>query len=142
LLDRPPAVDEHKLAKAMELREAVQRVGESIVAQQSPSSSDIARINVAASGEAIPQLSADAATTVWVSDGLEAALSRIARDAIELFSGPLRNRIRICANPKCLGLFVDESRPGLRRWCSMTTCGDMAKKARFRKKAGSKTSAA
>ncbi|MEN8651219.1 CGNR zinc finger domain-containing protein [Streptomyces sp. 21So2-11] len=27
---------------------------------------------------------------------------------------------------------MDESRPGRRRWCSMSTCGDRAKKATYR----------
>ncbi|CAH2396154.1 CGNR zinc finger domain-containing protein [Mesorhizobium escarrei] len=137
LLDRAPAVDEQKLAKAISLRESLQRIGESIATRRSPDLSDIAQVNVAASVEVIPQLSEDAASVRWVAGGVEAALSRVARDAVDLFSGSFRDRIRICANPKCQGLFVDESRPGLRRWCSMTTCGDQAKKARFRKKAHS-----
>ena len=42
---------------------------------------------------------------------------------------PDRNsgRVRECANDKCLWLFLDESKNGTRRWCSMSACGNRAK---------------
>jgi predicted RNA-binding Zn ribbon-like protein len=132
LFERPPIVDELRLSKAVTLREAIQRTGEAIVRGQTPEASDITQINVAASVEVVPQLSEDGTSIRWVAGSVEGALSYVARDAIELYSSKLRQRIRICENPECAGLFVDESRPGKRRWCSMTTCGDQAKKARIR----------
>lgn len=36
-------------------------------------------------------------------------------------------RLRLCANDKCRWLFVDDSKGGSRRWCSMSTCGNRAK---------------
>jgi sugar lactone lactonase YvrE len=45
---------------------------------------------------------------------------------------PLRERIRVCASDDCSLLFVDASRPGQRRWCSMNTCGRRAKMATYR----------
>ena len=57
---------------------------------------------------------------------VEAALSTIAADAIELILGPQRSRIRVC--PECRMVFVDTSRPGKRRWCSSASgCGNRAK---------------
>ncbi|MCK2240393.1 MULTISPECIES: ABATE domain-containing protein [unclassified Crossiella] len=56
-----------------------------------------------------------------------ALLSAFARDAIELFGGPYRHRVRHCAAADCHLLFVDTSRPGARRWCSMQRCGNRAK---------------
>ncbi|MBZ7924836.1 ABATE domain-containing protein [Ensifer adhaerens] len=132
LFDHPPAADEQKLSKAIALREAIQRVGEAIARRTPPTARDVAQINVAASVDVAPQLSDDAAAIRWVAGGIEGALSHVARDAIDLYAGKLRQRIRICENVECAGLFVDESRPGKRRWCSMTTCGDQAKKARIR----------
>ncbi|MCL9761259.1 CGNR zinc finger domain-containing protein [Frankia sp. AiPa1] len=38
-----------------------------------------------------------------------------------------------CAGPDCRALFLDGSRPGRRRWCSMNTCGNKAKKAALRR---------
>ena len=51
----------------------------------------------------------------------------LARDAVDLFGGPLAHRIRICAADNRGLLFVDASQPGKRRWCSMERCGNRAK---------------
>ncbi|GAA1115817.1 ABATE domain-containing protein [Kribbella jejuensis] len=59
-------------------------------------------------------------------------LSTLARDAIELLTGPYADRIRACASDDCSLLFVDTSRPGRRRWCSMNTCGARAKMSTYR----------
>lgn len=65
-----------------------------------------------------------------------AALSVLARDAIDLFGGPLARRVRVCAAEDCGLLFVDASRPGRRRWCSMQRCGNLAKVRKHRAAAG------
>jgi predicted RNA-binding Zn ribbon-like protein len=38
-------------------------------------------------------------------------------------------RIRRCASPTCVLLFLDVSKSGGRRWCDMATCGNRAKVA-------------
>jgi predicted RNA-binding Zn ribbon-like protein len=40
------------------------------------------------------------------------------------------DRVRGCANPDCVLWFLDLSRPGTRRWCSMAGCGNRDKAAR------------
>jgi predicted RNA-binding Zn ribbon-like protein len=55
------------------------------------------------------------------------ALSTMAREMIELLSGPLAKRIRECASDDCPLVFVDTSRPGARRWCAMERCGNRHK---------------
>ncbi|HWD81706.1 MAG TPA: CGNR zinc finger domain-containing protein, partial [Kribbella sp.] len=59
-------------------------------------------------------------------------LSTLARDAVDLLTGPYAGRIRACAADDCSLLFVDTSRPGTRRWCSMSMCGARAKMAAYR----------
>jgi predicted RNA-binding Zn ribbon-like protein len=67
------------------------------------------------------------------ADPVAATLTLVARDALELAaSADLIARIRPCANPDCGALFLDLSRPGARRWCSMGTCGNQAKKQNLR----------
>ncbi len=39
-------------------------------------------------------------------------------------------RVRPCANPDCVLWFLDTSRPGTRRWCSMAACGNRDKAMR------------
>jgi predicted RNA-binding Zn ribbon-like protein len=56
---------------------------------------------------------------VWASDRpVEAVFATIARDAIDLLTGPLAGRIRECATPDCALLLVDRSGPGQRQWCA------------------------
>jgi len=55
------------------------------------------------------------------------ALSTLAREMIELLAGPFSGRIRECASSDCPLVFVDTSRPGARRWCSMERCGNRHK---------------
>jgi predicted RNA-binding Zn ribbon-like protein len=57
----------------------------------------------------------------------DAVLSTVARDAIDLFGGPRASRLKRCQGVNCAIPFVDTSRPGTRRWCSMERCGNRAK---------------
>ena len=92
-----------------------------------PRLGDIAIVNAAATiPPLVPALRPDGGTT-FVAPTAPAALSTIARDAVELFGGPLARRIRVCAAENCGLLLVDTSRPGRRRWCSMELCGNRAK---------------
>ncbi|WP_162068076.1 CGNR zinc finger domain-containing protein [Burkholderia sp. THE68] len=82
---------------------------------------------------ATPQLNArDGSVSVVSEDPFATALSLIARDAIDLVSGPLRHRVKACDQPDCRMLFVDTSPTGQRRWCSMQRCGSRAKVQAFK----------
>jgi predicted RNA-binding Zn ribbon-like protein len=59
-------------------------------------------------------------------------LAVLARDAVDLLTGAGAARVRMCAGEECTLLFVDESRAGNRRWCSMDACGARSKMARYR----------
>ncbi|WP_312888589.1 CGNR zinc finger domain-containing protein [Nonomuraea rhodomycinica] len=41
------------------------------------------------------------------------------------------SRVRPCAHPECVLWFLDVSKNGSRRWCSMESCGNRAKAGRF-----------
>jgi predicted RNA-binding Zn ribbon-like protein len=65
-------------------------------------------------------------------------LSDICLAIVELFGGVKAARIKQCASLTCARFFLDESKSGTRAWCSMKTCGNRMKAARFyerRKKA-------
>jgi predicted RNA-binding Zn ribbon-like protein len=115
------------------LRAAVTRIayglanGSPPVLVAPPRPDDVDAVNAAASAPPlVPALLADGGTTI-VAPTAAAALSTLARDAIDLFGGPLAQRIRVCAAENCGLLLVDTSRPGKRRWCSMELCGNRAK---------------
>jgi predicted RNA-binding Zn ribbon-like protein len=57
-------------------------------------------------------------------------LAPVLWSAGDLLTGPRLDRVRRCANPECGWLFLDDSRAGKRRWCSMSACGNRAKARR------------
>jgi predicted RNA-binding Zn ribbon-like protein len=59
-----------------------------------------------------------------------ALLAPVLWSAGDLLAGPRLDRVRRCANPECGWLFLDDSRAGKRRWCSMQSCGNRAKARR------------
>jgi predicted RNA-binding Zn ribbon-like protein len=74
-------------------------------------------------------------TQVQAGEGPLAVLAPIAIDAVRLVTGTEPGRIRRCDSDECGRWFVDTSKGGRRRWCSMTTCGNRAKAARHRRRA-------
>lgn len=62
--------------------------------------------------------------------GLEAPLWPVARSAADLLTSGQLGALCICAAERCDWLFLDASRNGSRRWCSMRTCGNRAKNRR------------
>nr|WP_055501631.1 ABATE domain-containing protein [Nonomuraea pusilla] len=67
-------------------------------------------------------------TADWTApDAIPAALSLLVIDAV--FTLP-HDRIRACG--RCGWLFLDSSRGGRRRWCSMSVCGNREKARRHR----------
>jgi predicted RNA-binding Zn ribbon-like protein len=115
------------LVRAKALRQAIWEAAHARAAGQPLPDDAVATINAAAAeAPLVPQLIADAAR--WAPPVRVAqALSTIAREMIELLSGPLAGRIRECASDTCPMVFVDSSRPGARRWCSMERCGNRHK---------------
>ncbi len=59
-----------------------------------------------------------------------ALLAPVLWSAGDLLAGPGLDKVRRCANPECGWLFLDDSRAGKRRWCSMSSCGNRAKARR------------
>jgi predicted RNA-binding Zn ribbon-like protein len=60
----------------------------------------------------------------------ELPLWRVALSARELLLTLPCRRLRICAGNECGWLFLDSSKAGRRRWCSMADCGNRAKARR------------
>jgi predicted RNA-binding Zn ribbon-like protein len=121
------------LGEARELREAIRRVLHCARQGGRPSESDLRLVNEwARSPVAAPQIGPDFARVSAGPDPVTGALARIARESVELVTGPDLARVRTCAG--CTLLFIDRSRPGTRRWCSMERCGNRNKTAHYREK--------
>ncbi|BCB84767.1 CGNR zinc finger domain-containing protein [Phytohabitans suffuscus] len=122
----PPDFSHPDLAAARRLREAIHAVALAIARDALPAPTDVASINIFAAtplGPPVLDPTARTARPPALATAHE-VLSAIARDAIELFSGPTRDRVRECEHEDCTVLFVDTSRSGNRRWCAMSPCGN------------------
>ena len=61
----------------------------------------------------------------------DVVMAEIATSAVRLMSE--RRTVKVCANPNCSWMFVDESRPRTRRWCNAGVCGSLTNVRRFRR---------
>ncbi|HET6711976.1 CGNR zinc finger domain-containing protein [Amycolatopsis sp.] len=118
------------LTAARELREAVYRL-----LRGGTAAADVATVNRWAAhpppGTALHVTPAGLRARP-VSPTVPALLGLIAADAVALLGGADAARVRECANPECSLLFLDTSRAGARRWCSMSACGSREKMQRYR----------
>jgi predicted RNA-binding Zn ribbon-like protein len=65
----------------------------------------------------------------WRFEQLDSPLWPVAHAAYTLLTGPRAGRIKRCTG--CPWLFVDQSKNGSRRWCSMEICGTSEKVRRY-----------
>ena len=116
------------------VREASARLFGSIAAERPPATEDLSfLLDCAANG-----LGGDAIGLNGVRPDLgrarwrdpDAVTAVLAMLAVEGFFTLPRERLRSC--PRCGWLFLDTSRGGKRRWCSMRTCGNREKVSRHR----------
>jgi predicted RNA-binding Zn ribbon-like protein len=130
----PSAAQVHE---ARELREAVYALMTAAMAGERMGTAARDRLNHAAAAPVpVPRLTASGTVALAADAPVAAVLSLVARDAIDLATSPtLLARVRPCAASTCGALFLDHSRPGTRRWCSMDICGNRAKKAGLKARA-------
>jgi predicted RNA-binding Zn ribbon-like protein len=130
---RPPSPREFE--RAIEVREMLHRLFDAEAGGKSPATRDLEGLNHAlAAAPARTTLRRERGGYGWDVDAKSAtALSLLAPvlwSAGDLLAGPRLDRVRRCANPECGWLFLDDSRAGKRRWCSMQSCGNRAKARR------------
>ena len=117
---------------AIALRELVYRVFSAVASGARVADVDLAALNRALA-EAPPRATLARLTGgyAWHVDqatpSAPALLAPILWSAADLLVQAPHRRIRQCANPQCLWLFIDASKNGTRRWCDMTACGNRAK---------------
>lgn len=119
------------LRDALELREAINRAVSARHDPQLPRAAVRVLNRWAAEPCLAPQISTARQPRWKEARTVHRALSTVAADAITLLSGPSSSKIKQCAGTGCTIYFVDESRSGRRRWCSMDDCGNAAKGAAF-----------
>jgi predicted RNA-binding Zn ribbon-like protein len=123
-------------ARAIALRDALYTVLRAHVDERRLPAGKLALVNREVSTlTARSRLKAGGAGFEWkwggAEDGLERILWPIARSISDLLTSTDLTRVRHCANDECGWLFLDASRNGSRRWCSMRDCGNRAKVNRY-----------
>ncbi|MGM7697606.1 CGNR zinc finger domain-containing protein [Microbacterium sp. A84] len=118
------------LAAAIELREAIYALVLARLERHDLPEDDMTTVNTyAAHPPLLRVLHRDGRSKEGTS---AAALSEIARGAIELVGGSEAGLLRECARPECTQVYIDRSRGQRREWCSMKTCGSRVKVAAYR----------
>jgi predicted RNA-binding Zn ribbon-like protein len=119
-------------AEAVALREAIFRIFSAAAAGAVPAAEDLAFLNRAlARAPARASLRRTDGGYRWLLDKLKptvpSLLAPVLWSAGDLLAEARLARVRRCANDKCQWLFLDDSKSGTRRWCSMRSCGNRAK---------------
>ncbi|OIJ68119.1 CGNR zinc finger domain-containing protein [Streptomyces mangrovisoli] len=118
------------VTEAKALREAVYALVSERLAAEPYDRGALATVNAAARRpSAAPQLTAAGR---WTDATPREALAAVARQAVELLSGPDVPLMKECANPECTRVFIDRSRGTRRQWCGMESCGNRLKAAAYR----------
>jgi predicted RNA-binding Zn ribbon-like protein len=117
------------------LRAAIWNAAEAVIDGRAVRAADRSTLNrFAASPSLAPRLDPGGTRSWALASDASELFSTIARDAIEVATGQLASRIKRCEGINCGIPFVDTSRPGNRRWCSMERCGNRAKVAAHRRR--------
>ncbi|MFD0304964.1 CGNR zinc finger domain-containing protein [Streptomyces sp. NPDC127119] len=127
-------VSDALLRDARELREAIHRAGSAAAVDGTPEPADEELLNRWTARHRA-RLTLTGGRAQWHlpdTDPARAALAVVALDAVATLGGHRDGVIKRCEQPTCGGLFMDTSRGGRRRWCSMATCGNKMKKANLK----------
>jgi predicted RNA-binding Zn ribbon-like protein len=131
-----PDAGERALGRVRRVRDALRELSQAIVERRSAAPHALAEVNRALRAREIIQLepSQDGVHVGHrhVGDPIDDALARLAEPIVREISAGRTERLRICDNDTCRWVFYDTSPTGRRRWCSMATCGNVAKARRHR----------
>ncbi len=121
--------------RAIETRETIWRVFDAATRGKAPAAADLEALNgLLAASPARTTLKRERTGYAWDVDMRgSTALGQLAPvlwSAGDLLTGSKLDKVKRCANPECGWLFLDDSRAGKRRWCSMSSCGNRAKARR------------
>jgi predicted RNA-binding Zn ribbon-like protein len=135
-----PAVARAMFHRAVVFREALYRTLRALMRRRPPAPSDLEVLNAEVQAfRSQEALVARGTKLGWESrartPALEAPLLLVLRAASELVTSSELESLRLCGGEDCGWLFLDQSRNGRRRWCSMEDCGNLDKVRRFRQRA-------
>ncbi|MEU5699686.1 CGNR zinc finger domain-containing protein [Streptomyces aurantiacus] len=121
-------VTERELTQTRDLRDALFQLVADRAHGRPLGARELDVVNAAAAGTPLAARIEPDGSRGWAPGATVARLlATVAREAVELLTGPYADRFRECGSHTCQLLFVDTSRPGRRRWCAMEHCGNLHK---------------
>jgi len=76
--------------------------------------------------------------TIVLHEGWTAVVSQIAASWVAVLESIVPARVKVCANPDCHWVFLDQSHNLSRCWCRQWACGNLLKVRQFRARARGK----
>lgn len=129
--------DRQEMQEALKFRAVLREGAESLLAGATPSRSIVSAVNEKLAGSPVVSTLIEKGagwdlTSRIVAGTATALLGRLATDFAHTLVSGRPDRLRRCEHPGCVMLFIDTSKNGKRRWCSMETCGNREKAAGHR----------
>jgi predicted RNA-binding Zn ribbon-like protein len=124
-----------ELARAVETRDLLHRIFSDVMENRESLTRSIGPLNQRLSKiRASQRIELRNESPAWSPPtvrGIKIVEDRLLLRAAELLTSSDLERLRRCANPRCGWLFLDTTRNGIRKWCSMAECGGRAKSKRY-----------
>lgn len=139
IAEAAPAEATAVLQRALALREAITTIFNAI-AEHGPVTQDALVVLNAELAHAMAHAGIHSTNEGFAWDWADAnetpdrMLWAVARSAADLLTSSSLDRVRRCPNETCGWLFLDTSKNGSRRWCSMDSCGNVMKQRRHQHK--------
>jgi predicted RNA-binding Zn ribbon-like protein len=127
------------IRRAHALREAIHGIARALMARINPAAADLKVLNgelrIAAERREIVR-QGGALSRSWLNPEarLDSILWPVCCAAAQLFIDGPRERLKFCPGRACGWLFLDATKNGGRRWCSMADCGNLDKVRSYRRR--------
>jgi predicted RNA-binding Zn ribbon-like protein len=125
-----------EFATTLELRNRITSILEARLVDRGPAPRDLGALaGAVAAAHSEGTLVPDEAGRLrwqWDQSDLASVRHSVATAAYDLLASPTAARVGECDGPACGWFFLDTSKRGNRRWCSMRECGQDAKSAQRR----------
>ncbi len=128
-------LDEPELGEIRQTRETIYAVMQALATGAQPDEALLAPFNARLASTVSRRVLAGKDGAIgwqWAFGGgaAERVTAPILAAASEILASGAWRRVRQCHDTHCGWLFLDQSKAGRRRWCSMADCGNRAKAAR------------
>ncbi len=136
LIDRAAVPTQRTFEAALQLRGAIRDYLKSDLAERRRKASVIAPLNKAMEPFAlrVAAIGKDGFGLMPLQADAQAGLSAIVAELYNAAAAGTLDRLKMCAADECQRVFFDRSKPGTRRWCQSTLCGNREKTRTYRER--------